>query len=306
MRDLAGKIWQSKDVIEDPAPDPSSKEIYPDYDAAARVLAERGIAPDFESTADLRYIHRSDKDSEFYFVGNRTDAAVSAECSFRVSGLQPELWDPVTGGKRSLPEFREAGGRTVLPLKFVPAQSYFIVFRKGARTEGVNFPETKQVAELSGPWMVAFDPKWGGPDQPVKFETLEDWTKRPEDGIRYYSGTAIYQKEFDAPAAVVAEETAVFNLGMLNSMARVELNGRDLGVVWCAPWQIAVPPGLLKPAGNDLRIRVANLWPNRLIKDSGLPVNQRLTKTTWNPYKPADPLLPSGLLGPVTLQAGGR
>ena len=60
---------------------------------------------------------------------------------------------------------------------------------------------------------------------------------------------------------------------------------------------------MLKPSGNDLRIRVANLWPNRLIKDAGRPESRRLTKTTWNPYKPADPLLPSGLLGPVTLQA---
>ncbi len=302
VRTLAGKIWQAKNVVLDAPLDSSTKEIYTDYDTAARILAQRGIEPDFESGADLRYSHRHGKDFELYFVGNRTDAAVAADCTFRVTGLRPELWDAVTGEQRPLPEFRDAHGRTVVPLKFAPAQSFFIVFRKGERATGANFPELKPVAELSQSWLVTFDPKWGGPSEPVKFDTLEDWTKRAEDGIRHYSGTAIYAKTFDAPAAAIAAKSSVLNLGALNSMARVELNGRDLGVVWCAPWQIPVPAGLLKPTGNELRIRVANLWPNRLIKDAGLPANERLTKTTWNPYKPGDALLPSGLLGPVTLQ----
>jgi len=306
VRTLAGKIWRSKNVVNDSVRDPSSKDIYPDYDTAARILAQRGIEPDFESSADLRYIHRHGPDFEIYLVGNRTDAAVSADCSFRVSGLRPELWDPVTGEERPLPEFREVNGRTIMPLQFAPAQSFFIVFRKGERATGVNFPELKPVAELSGPWLVSFDPKWGGPTKPVKFDTLEDWTRRPEDGIRYYSGTAGYAKIFDAPQAAIAAKTTVINLGTFNSLARVELNGRDLGVVWCAPWQVSVPSGLLKPTGNELLIHVANRWPNRLIKDAGLPADQRLTKTTWNPYKPTDPLLPSGLLGPVTLRAASE
>jgi hypothetical protein len=158
------------------------------------------------------------------------------------------------------------------------------------------------VQVFSGAWEVAFDPKWGGPKEPVKFETLEDWTERPEDGIRYYSGIARYMKTFDAPASATTAKTTVLNLGVLHGMARVELNGRDLGVVWCAPWQVSVPSGLLTPTGNALRIHVANLWPNRLIKDAGLPASEQLTKTTRNPYKPGNPLLPSGLLGPVTLK----
>ena len=298
---LARKVWQLKNVVKDSPTDLSAKEIYPDYDTAARILAQRGVEPDFTANADLRYVHRHEKDCDFYFVGNRTNTNISADCTFRVSGIRPELWDAVTGEQRPLPEFREVNGRTIVPLQFAPAQSFFIIFRKGARATGVNFPELKPVANLSNSWLVSFDPKWGGPSEPVKFDTLEDWTKRPEDGIRYYSGTASYAKNFDAPAAAMAAKQTVLNLGALNCLARVELNGRDLGVVWCAPWQVSVPAGLLKPSGNELRIRVANLWPNRLIKDAGLPANERLTKTTWNPYKPGNPLLPSGLLGPVTL-----
>ena len=68
--------------------------------------------------------------------------------------------------------------------------------------------------------------------------------------------------------------------------------------------RVAVPSGLLKGTNNQLEIQVVNLWPNRLIKDAGLPEKERLTWTTWNPFKPTDPLLPSGLLGPVRLLTG--
>ena len=84
-------------------------------------------------------------------------------------------------------------------------------------------------------------------------------------------------------------------------MARVALNGRELGVVWCAPWRVEIPAGLLRAEGNELEISVANLWINRLIGAAGLPQEQRLTWTTRNPYKKDSPLQPSGLLGPVRL-----
>ena len=82
-------------------------------------------------------------------------------------------------------------------------------------------------------------------------------------------------------------------------MASVKLNGRDLGVVWCDPWEVEIPPGLLREQGNELEITVANRWPNRLIGDQALPPEKRRTKTTWNPFQKTSPLLPSGLIGPV-------
>ena len=107
----------------------------------------------------------------------------------------------------------------------------------------------------------------------------------------------------------------------MKNVARVRLNGRDLGVVWTAPWRVEIT-GALKSGANELEIEVANLWPNRLIGDATLPQEQRLTVTNVRTYddmasgtygcqkcehaqatgKPAA-LLPSGLLGPVTLQA---
>jgi hypothetical protein len=282
---------------------PQVPDMYPGYEMTAQVLSGMGVRPDFESDGDVRYAHRHDQGAEIYFVGNRTSAPLSATCRFRVTELRPELWDPVTGQQRPLPEFRQAEGWTSVPLQFASGQSYFIVFRDGPRPSGTNFPELKPVGELAGAWEVEFDPKWGGPDKPVTFEALKDWTRREEDGIRHYSGIAIYRKTFDAPAASPTEGQFL-DLGEVKNMAQVKLNGRDLGVVWCAPWRVVLPAGLLKSSGNQVEIKVANLWPNRLIKDAGLPQEQRLTWTTWSPYKPTDRLLPSGLLGPVRLLSG--
>jgi len=159
---------------------------------------------------------------------------VSTHAAFRADGRQPELWDAVTGRICALPEHTQEKGCTVVPLKFEARQSFFVVFRKGAsaRDKGTAkaFTGTRLVQELTGPWEVSFDPDWGGPKN-VVFEQLEDWTKRPEEGIRYYSGTATYRKRFEVSAsdAQKLKPTAFLNLGTVRNLARVRLNGYELG-----------------------------------------------------------------------------
>jgi len=279
-------------------------DIYPNYAATARLLERMGVKNDFEADAPLRYIHRSDEGEEFYFIANGESQAQSARCNFRVTGRQPEWWDPLTGERRDLPLFSQSGGRTEIPIRLEANESGFVVFRKPATApvslHGENFPRFGTVATLAAPWEVAFDPKWGGPEH-ITFAQLEDWSKRPEAGIRNYSGNASYRTVFDCDS-VDANMRAFLSLGSVANIASIKLNGRDLGVVWCLPWRMALPAGLLKPRGNALEIVVANLWINRLIGDSGLPPEKRLTWITGNPFHPQDPLLESGLLGPVTIQ----
>jgi hypothetical protein len=92
-------------------------------------------------------------------------------------------------------------------------------------------------------------------------------------------------------------------------MARVRLNGHDLGVIWCPPWNVQVPNGTLKEKENRLEIEVVNFWPNRLIGDGKLPLEQRRTRTNITKfYEPKGDAnyttpMPSGLLGPVRLMA---
>ena len=265
---------------------------------------------DFEApngNKDFEFIHRVIDGSDFYLVSNQANHVQNGEHIFRVRDRIPELWDPVTGIRRDLPDFKQTeDGRIRIPMTFELYQSFFIVFRKPIESpvppsNKKNFPELKQRAELTGPWAVAFDPKWGGPER-VVFDKLDDWTKRPEPGIKFYSGTAIYKKTFDlANLPSLPKKKAIFlDLGTVDYVARVKLNGRDLGIVWTAPWRVDIS-GVVKEKGNELEIEVVNTWLNRLVGDAQLPPEKRLGKTNAT-YPPDQPLMPSGLLGPVTVR----
>jgi hypothetical protein len=310
------------------SPSPKFPEIYPNYDTTAQILARMGVLPDFESDADLRYTHRHSKDAEIYFVGNRTDEPVSARCLFRVTGLQPELWNPMTGEKRVLPEFQEQNGRIMVPLRFEPSESYFVVFHKRANPAAVdstakNFLALRTNSIIETTWEVSFDPKWGGPAKPVTFAKLEDWSKRPEDGIKYYSGTAVYRTTFQLN--IRNPKSRIFlDLGRVEVMARVKVNDKDCGIVWTKPYRVDISRAA-RNGDNNLEIEIVNLWINRMIGDEQLPEDSersrsgviksfpnwltsgkpsptgRYTFTTWRLWKKDAPLVPSGLLGPVCI-----
>jgi hypothetical protein len=259
---------------------------------AADWLKQTRLAPDFSSPdkTRLEWIHRRADGAEIYFVANPGNKAVSVPAVFRVAGKVPELWDPVAGAIRELPQYRATDdGRTEVPLAVQAFGSAFVVFRERSQKSPAagqkNVVEMKPLMELTGAWEVQFDPAWFYPDNgtggKMVFGKLEDWTKRPEEAVRHFSGTAVYRKNFDLPAA---GKTFSLSLGTVLEMARVKLNGRDLGVVWCPPWRVEIPAGLLKEDNNLLEIELVNFWPNRLIGDGKLPADQRRTKTNVNAF----------------------
>ena len=211
---------------------------------------------------------------DIYFVANLSETAGRADAAFRVSGNAPELWDPITGDRRDLPEFHFEQGRTVVPLQFAAKQSWFVVFQKPIGNSNAssrkasnrkNFRDFSRISALTGPWEVSFDPRWGGPGT-VTFAELQDWITRAEEGIKYFSGTAIYRMTFDATDTAATH----LDLGVVKNLARVKLNGEDRGIVWTAPWRVKLGRSL-HTHGNRLEIEVVNLWPNRLIGDGTLP-----------------------------------
>jgi hypothetical protein len=274
--------------------------------SAKQVLVDLNVAMDFEApdAPTLDYIHRRAGDTDIYFVSNPDAEPQAAAGTFRVGGKQPELWDPVTAEIHPANAFRQAAGRTVVPLELPPYGSLFVVFRRPiaptvAGTARSNFPPTAVVQELTGPWSVRFDPKWGGPAQPVTFDRLQDWTERPEPGIKYYSGTATYQQKFTLAAEKLKGPLFV-DLGVVHEMAEVRLNGKPLGVVWCPPWRVDATAAV-QAGENVLEIDVVNQWPNRLIGDAALPAEKRFTRTNVQKFQKDMPLVNSGLLGPVRL-----
>jgi hypothetical protein len=301
-------------------------ELYPDYDATASILREMGIPEDFESDGPVRYTHQLITSGEIYFVSNKTNAAINANCSFRVSEGTPELWNPMTGETRELPDFEIKKGQIQIPLQFEAYESYFIVFNRNSKVKPAssaglkNFAQPEILFEVNNPWTVSFDPKWGGPEN-VVFDKLVDWTSRPEEGIKYYSGTAKYHNTIKLPENIIADKkTDVFiDLGEVNNLARIHVNGKDMGVVWTAPSRIKITVAVVS-GDNRLDIEVANLWPNRLIGDEQKPddgikngqwpewllngkprTSGRYTFTTYKHYNADSPLLKSGLMGPVKI-----
>ena len=293
------------------------------------VISSDRLAPDIElkglpSDVEFDWIHRRSVTEDIYFIANLSNREVNLDISFRIERKAPELWDAITGSMRRLEEFREENGRTIVPMQFEQRQSFFVVFRRASNEassapgEG-NFAGLTDLVTLAGPWEVSFDPTWGGPNT-VTFEQLEDWSKRSEEGIRYYSGTATYKKTFDLPHGV--REPLYLDLGEVKNLAQVRVNGNDLGVVWTAPWRVAIG-NVAREKGNELEIEVVNLWPNRLIGDGKLPKAERRTVTNVQTYDAVLPkdfddsqcpvceerkrtgkepeLLPSGLLGPVRI-----
>jgi hypothetical protein len=288
-------------------PQPAIAPLYPDYELTAALLSEQGVPEDFASPGPLRYTHRHLPNREIYFVANRSTDPVKTTATFRVANGQPELWNPRDGTIRALPEFTCSDNLTTVPLRFEPFESGFVVFptRKAAvaaappTTSTRNFTELAGSGRIEGPWAVSFDPSMGAPAE-VRFDRLDDWTTRPEPGLKHYSGIATYRTAFDLPPSAIANQAPLFlDLGRVEVMARVRVNGTDCGVVWAAPWRVDIRQAT-RPAGNTLEIEVANLWPNRMIGDAASP-QPKFTQTTYRPYQAEDPLLPSGLLGPVRL-----
>jgi len=154
--------------------------------------------------------------------------------------------------------------------------------------------------ELTGAWQVTFDPNNGGPDKPVTFDKLEDWTKRSEEGIRHYSGVATYRKTFECSTV---SKPLWLDLGDVQSIARVRVNNQEIGTVWKQPYLLDIA-GAIKPGTNTLEIEVVNTWLNRLLGDDQPGAAKRWTSTTVKTWK--GPPMPAGLLGPVQLMTEQR
>ena len=224
-----------------------------------------------------------------------------------------ELWDAVSGKiDTAVGGRRTEDGRTVVTLDLPEYGSVFVVFRKQKSEVSDQKPDLRPLTSipLAGPWDVTFQPGRGAPEKAV-FDTLVDWTTRPEAGIKYFSGTATYRKRFDVTAEQAGRK-AVLQLGTVAALAQVRLNGKDLGIVWTAPWQAELT-GALKAGANALEIEVTNPWANRLVGDAGLPPEQRITKSNmqyekgkrtlkaFQGFSSEDALQPSGLVGPVAV-----
>jgi len=268
------------------------------------VLTRLGVPPDFENTkprADtaLLAVHRTLADGDLYFVDNRNDREEDIEATFRVSGKEAELWHADTGAREPA-SYRIASGRTTVPLHLEPWGSVFVVFRKPAAQPARVLPASteKALAAVDGSWDVRFQAGRGAPEH-VTLDRLTSWSDNADAGVKYFSGTAVYTKTIQAePGWFAPGAHQWLDLGDVQSLAEVSVNGTPLGVVWKKPFRIDMT-GAAKPGANNIEVKVTNLWVNRMIGDRQPGAAAQYTFTRPVFYKASSPLLPSGLLGPV-------
>lgn len=290
FNELINQIWNM-----------SRPNVYDESVSLQEVLRAQDVQPDVTITADsIRFVHRSLLSAEIYWVNNYSSQPKQVKLSFRVSDKLPEVWHPETGKKEAV-SYKMAENRAEVTLDMVQQDALFVVFSGKAKEKEVVLkkPEKKEILAIEGSWDVSFQKKRGAP-QSIKMETLTDFALSPDAGVKYFSGTSSYQKEFDlSESQFDANATYYMDLGDVRNMAEVFINGQSVGFFWKAPY--IVPLSFLQKGKNKLEIKVTNQWVNRLIGDLQPGVKEKITYTAVQFYKPDSPLLPSGLLGPVTL-----
>ncbi|GIV21672.1 MAG: hypothetical protein KatS3mg023_3423 [Armatimonadota bacterium] len=234
-----------------------------------------------------------------------------------------------------IPEREGAGVLPAYELRVDPrGKAELLAWRAGTyelrmpsgKTLRIQASSPVQTLKVQGAWSVHFPKGWGAPEK-VVFDRLISWTEHPDPGVRYFSGTARYEKTLEIPSSLIAPDRRLYlSLGEVKNLCEVWLNGKYLGILWKPPFRVDITSAV-RPGQNKLEVHVTNLWVNRLIGDEQYPddcewqgsqlkafpqwfiegkprpVPQRLTFTTWKHWNRDAPLRPSGLLGEVEVYA---
>lgn len=283
------------------------------------VMNELEIGPDLSGIdpGDTLWIHRQTPEMDVYFVSNQKNESVDLQPVFRVpADREPEFWYADTGKIERMGKFSAVDHGIEVPLSLDPYGSVFVVFRKPSlaadlprKTQSVGVKSEKSLNENT--WTLSFQPGRDVPEQ-IKLDRLAMWTESDDKAIEHYSGTAKYRTEFELTTdwQASAGERTVLDLGKVAPMARVTLNGKDLGLLWKPPYRMDVTDNLV--AGkNTLEIAVTNLWANRMLGELKYPDGFADSEGN-NTFHPKSSIksrgldkrtvTPSGLSGPVRIE----
>ncbi|MHB8520343.1 MAG: glycosyl hydrolase [Limisphaerales bacterium] len=320
------------------------KSILPASDPAPKVLVEKavyGVPGDPQRTRDVRakvqqLVEAGEYSFEVARLAQGDDPAVNIVKTLVVEytvggqrliarGTDPDTIHLAQGGAAErVGEVRRGANGQLLVEAWKPGR-YELTSASG-EVRRVDVPALPPPLEVEGPWEVRFPPNQGAPEK-VTLSKLVSWTEHSDPGVKYFSGAATYTGSFRVPREMPGKNRRLYlDLGQVQVMARVKVNGKDLGVLWKPPFRVDVTK-IVKPGANALEVTVVNLWPNRMIGDEQLPEDSdrnpngtlktwpqwvqerkpspagRYTFTSWRLWKKDSRLLESGLLGPVSLSA---
>jgi hypothetical protein len=372
LRKLADEVWRNgkenkykKGYIFSSIEDARARLNYkPDY------IIEKSS----DDASKILVLHRQRSDMDIYYVTNQSRKAQIISLSFRISGKQPELWQAEDATICDAPVWHAQNGRTNVDIQLKGIQSVFVVFRKdvsGAEyISKINDQDTsvsivmnklgkpvlrssieiktevsystgkkrivelhpEKATEIKGKWTVSFAPKLDKPFE-MEFPGLVDFSRHNSKQVNYFSGTATYQKNIRIDTKI-SDKRIVLDLGELNDIAEVKVNGKEVGILWYPPYKTDITD-YLREGENELSVAVTNNWANRLIgdeqeprdfevgenvdwgfgsfgcqlksypdwfiKNQPRPSQGRKAFTTWQYFTRDSPLKPAGLAGPVHL-----
>ena len=276
------------------------------------------------------WLHRRSDHADIFFAVNQTDEKTETTIDFEGCGFMPELWNPYTAEITYAATSKD--GKVSVELG--PGQSVFVVFNH-------EKPHYKKVREamicssrsvpVEGSWDISFKPKVDENFE-LKDQDLEDFSLSEDNRVRYFSGTATYTKEIQLDKNDIGRGRKVMlDLGDLNDIVQVSVNGKEVGVLWYPPYRTDISEYVRKGT-NTLELAVTDNWANRLIGDEQYepdfewgqdrgesmgraikgfpdwflkedrPSSDRKCFVIWSYFRKDSPLQPAGLLGPVKLE----
>jgi len=260
------------------------------------LLDKAGVKQDATVTSDLRFLHRTLKGAEIYWINKPAKDYKDVTISFRTAGMEPTLWHPETGVQESV-SYKVVNGRTEVSFTMVPEDAVFVVFAGKGQSSLTVAPKTEStLATVETPWTVKFQAKRGAPEQ-ATFETLKSYTEFDEFGIKYFSGVASYNNTINVSAA---EGQTILDLGEVQHTAEVWVNGVYCGRAWKQPYKVDITAAV-KEGENQIEVKVANPWINRLVGDQQPNCPQVVAYADNRAATPTTPLEKSGLIGPVKI-----
>ena len=263
------------------------------------VLMEESLMPDIMcNDSDLRWLHRQTNESDIYFISTLPDKGFKGIVGFRSKG-NVEIWNPLTGDIVSA-NANVNDEYTEVELDIMEGNSCFVVINNKELSKPYKSYKQTAILDLTNvSWQIDFPSGWGTEGTPIFTNKLLAWRDLPlSDEGKSFSGTAIY--DTDITLSKLDNNRYYLNLGKVEFIAKVSVNGEDVGTRWTSPYKLDVTD-FLKQGVNRLRVEVTSTWFNRLVYDAGLDEKERKTWTIAGPA--ADMQLKEyGMLGPVYLE----
>lgn len=244
---------------------------------------------------NVRWLHRQVKGADWYFVTPEKLSSFNGKVEFHATGAA-ELWNPVTGETTPL-DVERNGEYAVANLDMPKAGSCFVVFQHKGKQKSAPKPQYNNTLAINGEWTISFPEGWGAPAE-LKTTELKPWCELPlSNEGKAFSGTATYTTNFELEQL---SDNILLNLGNVDMIAEVTINGHTLRPLWCAPYSINITD-YTKQGTNTLQIKVTSTWFNRLVYDAAQPEAERKTWTINGPSANRE-LRANGLMGPVSLR----